>query len=117
MRTALSVSFLASVLAPWPTAADEVTARVRSIYYQAGGAVLVEPRLLRRPDAPRWANVELSDRSRALVQLPSDLQPRIGDVVVVQIAAPKSLGAAGPLRVSRVTAIKEIEAPPPSPKR
>jgi hypothetical protein len=106
MRTALGFILLACLLVSLSARADEVTARVRAIYYQAAGGVLVEPSLLRRPGAARWADIELADRRRALVQLPAGMEARIGDVVAVQLATPKSIDTAEPMRVSRVTEIK-----------
>ncbi len=95
--------------------ADEVTGKVRAIYYQAAGGVLMEASLLRRPGGVRWADVELDDRSRALVQLPSGMAAGVGDVVALQLATPKSIAAAEPLRVSRVSAIKRQETQLASP--
>jgi len=110
MRTALGLALGAFLLAALPARGEEVTARVRAIYYEAAGGVLVEPRMLRRPSALRWVDVELVDRSRALVQLPSGLEPKVGDVVAVRLAAPKSLIAvAEPIRVGRVTEVKARE--------
>lgn len=92
-----------------PARADEVTGHVRAIYYQAAGGVLLAPNLLRRPSAPRWADVELDDRSHALVEIPPGLDARVGDVVAVQLATPKSIVSGEPMRVSRVTEIKGRE--------
>ena len=109
----LALAMLAS-----PAIAEEVTARVRTIYYEAAGGVLVEPSMLRRPGAIRWVDVELADRSRALVQLPLGLEPRLGDLVAVRLAAPKSLiAAAEPIRVGRVTEVKSRETQLASPAR
>ncbi len=93
-----------------PASAEELVARVRAIYYEAAGGVLVEPKMARRSSAARWVDVELADGNRALVQLPSDLQAGVGDVVAVRLAAPKSLAATyEPIRVSRVTEVKGRE--------
>lgn len=118
MRTALSLVSVVCLLAALPAYGEEVTARVRALYYEAAGGVLVEPKMLRRPSALRWVDVELVDRSRALVQLPSGLDPKVGDVVAVRLAAPKSLIAtAEPIRVGRVTDVKARETQLASPLR
>lgn len=117
MRTALSVAFVACLLVSLPATADEVTARVRAVYYQAAGGVLLAPNLLRRPSAPRWADVELEDHSHALVEIPSSMDPKVGDVVAVQLATPKSIVSAEPMRVSRVTEIKARETQLATPAR
>ncbi len=117
MRTALGFAFLACLLISLPAQADEVAARVRAIYYQAAGGVLLEPSLLRRPGGARWADVELADRSRVLVQLPAGMEARIGDVVAIQLATPKSIVTAEPMRVSRVTEIKVRETQLATPAR
>jgi hypothetical protein len=69
--------------------------------------------MLRRPAAARWVDVELEGRSgnggRALVQLPASIDAYVGDVVVVQLASPKSIDMARaepPIRVSRVTEVR-----------
>lgn len=107
MRTVLLLAF---TLFLSPVSAEELVARVRAIYYEAAGGVLVEPGMARRASSARWVDVELEDGSRALVQLPSDLQARVGDVVAVRLAAPKALGTVAgmsePIRVSRVTRVK-----------
>ena len=117
MRTALGFGFLACLLVSLPAQADEVTARVRAIYYQAAGGVLLEPSLLHRPGGARWADVELADRSRALVRLPSGMEARVGDLVGVQLATPKSIVTAEPMRISRVTEIKLRETQLATPAR
>ena len=107
MRTLLCAAFL---LTAFPASAEEITARVRAVYYEAAGGVLVEPRMARRATSARWVDVELEDRSRQLVRLPDGLQANVGDLVAVQLAAPKSLAAAyEPLRLSRVTEVKGRE--------
>jgi hypothetical protein len=107
MRTAFSLAFSACLLAALPAYGEELTGRVRAIYYEAAGGVLVEPRMLRRPSAVRWVDVELDGERRVLVQLPSSLDAGVGDIVAVQLAAPKSMIAvAEPIRVSRVTEVK-----------
>jgi len=107
MRTLLC---LALTMFLSPVSAEELVARVRAIYYEAAGGVLVEPKMARRASSARWVDVELEDGNRALVQLPSGLQPRVGDLVGVRLAAPKSLAAvAEPIRVSRVTEVKARE--------
>jgi hypothetical protein len=117
MRTALGFGFLACLLVSLAAQADEVTARVRAVYYQAAGGVLLEPSLLRRPGGARWVDVELADRSRALVQLPAGMEARIGDVVAVQLATPKSIATAEPMRVSRVTGIRAPDTQLATPAR
>lgn len=106
MRTVLCL-VLAMFLSP--VNAEELVARVRAVYYEAAGGVLVEPRMARRASSARWVDVELEDRSRALVQLPSGLEAKVGDVVAVRLAAPKALSGVGgvtePIRVSRVTGV------------
>jgi hypothetical protein len=108
MRTALGLAFLALLIGAFPLHAQEVTGRVRAIYYEAARGVLVDPKMLRRPSAVRWVDVELQSRETALVQLPSTLDAKVGDLVAVQLASPKSIQVAHgePMRVSRVTEVR-----------
>lgn len=101
------VLLLALLLAFLPARAEEATGRIRAVYYQAGGSVLVDPKMLRRPSAVRWVDVELENKQRALVQLPAGMEAKVGDIVSVQVAAPKSiqLSQGEPIRVSRVIAV------------
>ena len=109
MRTALSFAFFALLVGAFPLHADEASGRVRAIYYEGARGVLVDPKMLRRPSAVRWVDVELDAQRRALVQLPSGMDAGIGDVVVVQLVSPKSTEIArvdAPMRVSRVTEVR-----------
>jgi hypothetical protein len=109
MRLALSFAFLALLVASFPLHAQEATGRVRAIYYEAARGVLVDAKMLRRASAVRWVDVELDGKERALVQLPSNLEANVGDIVAVQLASPKSPQIAkgdAPIRVSRVTEVR-----------
>jgi hypothetical protein len=109
MRLALSFSVLALLVGSFPLHAQEATGRVRAIYYEAARGVLVDPKMLRRPSALRWVDVELDSKERALVQLPSNMEASVGDIVAVQLASPKSPEIAkvdAPIRVSRVTEVR-----------
>jgi hypothetical protein len=109
VRLALSIAFLALLVGSFPLHAQEATGRVRAIYYEAARGVLVDPKMLRRPSAPRWVDVELDGKERALVQLPSNMEASVGDIVAVQLASPKSpeiAKADPPIRVSRVTEVR-----------
>lgn len=108
MRVALSFAFLALLVGAFPLHAEETTGRVRAIYYEAGRGVLVDPKMLRRPSAVRWADVDLEGRQRTLVQLPSSVDAKVGDLVAVELATPKSVQVAHaePIRVSRVTEVR-----------
>jgi hypothetical protein len=87
MRTALALLCFCVLVAP--ARAEEAIGRVRAIYYEAGRGVLVESRMLHRSSAIRWVDVEVSSR-RLLVQLPTDMDARPGDLVAVRLADPKS---------------------------
>ena len=108
MRFALSVAFLALLVGSFPLHAQEATGRVRAIYYEAARGVLVEPKMLRRPSALRWVDVELDGKKRALVQLPANMEASVGDIVAVELMTPKPVQAAHaePIRVSRVTEVR-----------
>ena len=106
MRIAVSFAFLALLVGAFPLHAEEASGRVRAIYYEGARGVLVEPKMLRRPSAVRWADVELDGKRRALVQLPASMEARIGDIVAVQLEAPKQVAQSEPLRVSRVTEVR-----------
>jgi hypothetical protein len=109
MRLALSFAFLVLLVGSFPLHAQEATGRVRAIYYEAARGVLVDPKMLRRPSAVRWVDVELDGRERALVQLPSNIEAGVGDIVAVQLASPKSpeiTKVDAPIRVSRVTEVR-----------
>jgi len=83
------LAFLCLYSVATPAGAEEVMGRVRALYYEAGRGVLVEAKMLHRPSAIRWADVELSSR-RLLVQLPADMNAGPGDLVAVRIGDPKS---------------------------
>jgi hypothetical protein len=109
MRIALSFAFFALLVGAFPLHAEETSGRVRAIYYEGARGVLVDPKMLRRPAAARWVDVELEGKRRALVQLPASMEAYVGDVVVVQLASPKSIEMARaepPIRVSRVTEVR-----------
>ena len=109
MRIALSFAFLALLVCAFPLHAEDASGRVRAIYYEGARGVLLDPKMLRQPSAVRWADVELDGQRRALVQLPSNIDASIGDIVAVQLAAPKSIEIArvdAPIRVSRVTEVR-----------
>jgi hypothetical protein len=99
--------FLVLLLLLFPVYAEEATGEVRAVYYQAGSSVLVDASMLRRPSAARWVDIELRNKQRALVQLPAGMQAKVGDIVAVHLAAPKSIQIAQgqPVRVSRVIAV------------
>ena len=100
MRTALTLFCIACLLYLSPAGAEEATGRVRGIYYEASRGVLVDARMLRRPSAVRWADVELDgthapERKRQLVQMPAEMNAAIGDLVSVRLGEPKSTQLAG----------------------
>lgn len=109
MRIAYAVFGL--LLAVLPATAQDVTGRVHAVYYEAGRGILVDASMLRRPSALRWVDVELSDKQRKLVQLPSNMDAKVGDVVAVQLATPRSVAVAysEPLRISRVIEVRARE--------
>ena len=89
MRTALVLACLLNLAAISPAHAQEVTGRVQGIYYQSANGVLVDAKMLHSPSAIRWADVEVRGRL-VLVQMPADLNPKVGDLVAVRLAEPKS---------------------------
>jgi hypothetical protein len=95
MRTALVTFCIGTLLFACSASAEEATGRVRGVYYEAARGVLVDAKMLRRPSAIRWVDVELTgdhppERKRQLVQLPSEMNAAVGDVVAVQLGEPKS---------------------------
>jgi len=106
MRIALSFAFFALLVGAFPLHAEETYGRVRAIYYEGARGVLLDAKMLRRPGALRWVDVELDGRRRALVQLPSAMDASVGDVVAVQLETPKQVAQSEPLRVSRVTEVR-----------
>jgi hypothetical protein len=81
--------------------------RVRGLYYEAGRGVLVEAKMLHRPSAIRWADVEVSSR-RILVQLPADMDAALGDVVAIRLGDLKSTQLAQVLPTVAVNRAIEI---------
>ena len=66
---------------------------------------MVDARMLRRPGAIRWVDVELADGRRAMAQLPAHLEAQVGDEVAVQLGEPKSTRVASVLNRDRVLAV------------
>jgi len=90
MRTAFFLACLLSFVAVSPVRAEEqLTGRIRTIYYEVARGVFVEASMKRSAAAIRWADVDLPGRS-VLVQLPAELQAATGDLVAVRLAEPKS---------------------------
>ena len=109
MRIALSFAFFALLVGAFPLHAEDASGRVRAIYYEGARGVLVDPKMLRRPSAVRWVDVELDGQRRALVQLPYGVDASIGDIVAVELVTPKSIEIArvdAPIRMSRVTEVR-----------
>jgi hypothetical protein len=102
MRTlaALLLTLLAA-----PAFAGEASGVVHAVYYEAARGVMVDASILVRPGAKRWADVELSDSRRIMVQVPTHLRPRAGDTVAVQLGD-KATAVASVLSVDRVVAIR-----------
>ena len=102
---ALAACLLALIAVP-AAHAEDTTGFVRAVYYEASRGVLVDSSMLRRPSAVRWADVELTDKRRVLVQVPAQLNASVGDMVGVQLGEPKSTAMASLLTVSRVTEVR-----------
>lgn len=102
MRTLLALVLL--LLAA--TALADSGGVVQGVYYEAARGVMVDARMLRRPGAVRWVDVELADGRRAMAQLPADLEAKVGDEVMVQFGEPKSIRVASVLNVDRVMAVR-----------
>ena len=100
---ALLVVLLAAPLAR----AEETTGFVRAAYYETARGVLVDGSMLRPAGATRWVDVELEDKRRVLVQVPSHLRAGVGDMVGVQLGEPKSVALANVTTVNRVTAVRQ----------
>src|SRR3954464_30423 len=89
--------------------AQDAMGRVRGVYVEAARGVLVE-RSTPRPGAARWADVELDssvapERRRVLVQMPPEMQAKIGDLVGVELATRRA--EAIPMqRLSRITEVR-----------
>jgi hypothetical protein len=113
MKTVLWYSAILLLLGAPSAQAQEASGRVREVYFEAARGVLVDRSMLRRPDAPRWAEVELdvetpAKRRRVMAQLPGDLQAGAGSRVTVQLAETRITGLAGELPVlakGRVTGL------------
>jgi hypothetical protein len=84
---------------------------VQGVYYEAARGVMVDARMLRRPGAVRWVDVQLADGRRAMAQLPANLDAKVGDEVMVQLGEPKSIRIASVLNADRVIA---VDSEPPS---
>ena len=100
---------LAALLLPLFAAAAfaaETEGVVHAVYYEAARGVMVDASILVRPGATRWADVELADNRRILVQLPAHLRPRAGDTVAVQLGDPGSSVVASVLSVNRAIAVR-----------
>src|SRR5262245_57954239 len=104
MRT-LALCLLA-LLAPAIAHAEETTGFVRAVYYEAGRGILVDGSMLRPAGATRWVDVELEDKRRMLVQVPSHLRAGVGDVVGIQVGEPKQTALASVTTVNRVTEVR-----------
>jgi len=87
--------------------AEEASGFVRAVYYETARGVLVDGSMLRPAGATRWVDVELDDKRRVLVQVPSHLRAGVGDVVAVQLGEPKSVALASVTRVNRVIAVRQ----------
>jgi len=99
--------FLLAALSVSVARAEEAAGSVRAVYYETARGVLVDGSMLRPAGATRWVDVELEDKRRVLVQVPSHLRAGVGDVVGVQLGEPKSVALAGVTVVNRVTAVRE----------
>ena len=102
MRT---LATLVLVLLAGPAFADETSGVVHAVYYEAARGVMVDASILVRPGARRWADVELADSRRIMVQVPAHLRPRAGDTVAIQLGDPKSIAVASVLSADRVVAV------------
>ena len=103
MRT-LAACLLALVSLP-AAHAEDATGLVRDVYYQAARGVMVDARM-RPSNAQAWADVELADRRRVLVQVPREMTAYVGDMVTVRLGEPKSTALASLSTVNRVTAVR-----------
>jgi len=86
--------------------AGDASGVVRGVYYEAGRGVLVDASMLRRPNAARWVDVELTDGKRVMAQLPARIEAKVGDEVAVLLGDPKSISIAGALSTDRVVAVR-----------
>jgi len=97
--------------------ADETPGVVQGIYFESAPGVLSsKPMLGGRPDARRWADVELSvpgagEPKRVLVEIPRDIAPRVGDRVGLELGGGPKLALTrrdnAPVeRVGRITTVK-----------
>jgi hypothetical protein len=102
MRTLAGLAFF--LLAATAFAGD-TGGIVQGVYYEAARGVMVDARMLRRPGAPRWVDVELADGRRAMAQLPAHLEAKVGDEVTVQLGDPKTTVIASVLSADRVIAV------------
>jgi plastocyanin len=78
---------------------------VHGVYYEAARGVMADARMLRRPGARRWVDVELAGGRRAMAQLPAHLEAKVGDEVTVQLGDPKTTVVASVLSADRVIAV------------
>ena len=93
----------------WPSgAAAEEAGRVVGLYHEAARGVLLESRFAAPAGARRWADVQLAER-RVLVQLPEELEPRLGDHVAVRLAEPRGSALARALPMATVARALRIE--------
>jgi len=102
MRT---VTALALFLLAATASAGDAAGVVHGVYYEAARGVMVEARMLRRPGAVRWVDVELADGRRAMAKLPAHLDARAGDEVTVQLGDPKDTRVASVFSADRVVAV------------
>src|ERR1700741_1767079 len=79
---------------------------IRGVYYETARGVMVDSRMLRRPGAVRWVDVELADGRRAMAQLPARLEAKVGDEVTVQLGDPKTISIASVLSTDRFVAVR-----------
>jgi hypothetical protein len=102
MRTLAGLAFLLFAAAAF---AGDTGGIVQGVYFEAARGVMVDARMLRRPGAVRWVDVELANGRRALAQLPAHLEAKVGDEVIVQLGDPKNAQVASVLNTDRVIAV------------
>ena len=103
MRT-LAACLLALVCIP-AAHAEDISGLVRYVYYEAARGVMVDARM-RPSNAQAWADVELADRRRVLVQVPREMTAYVGDLVTVRLGEPKSSVLASINTVNRVSVVR-----------
>jgi hypothetical protein len=108
MRPLLACALLS--LAAWvaPCVAEEATGRVRGMYYEAARGVVVDVGMLRKASAARWADVELEDGQRVLVQLPRGIDAEVGDRVSLHLGDGKWTQLAAEVSVLRNSRITQV---------